>query len=889
MHLFPLGIIFSIYLVHHLGFRFTGNYSSDPPCYFVEDIAINCGSSGNSSAFDGREWVGDKLTSSQQLEGKTVSSKTVHQSLFIDPVPYMTARLSRSQFTYTFQLRSGQKFIRLHFYPVSYRGFERSKAVFTVRAGRYTLLSNFSPSIYADALGVKYFAKEFCVNVVENGVFNITFSPSQITTSKDAYSFINGIEFVSMPAGLYYTPDGGLGARVVGTSFRYFIDNRTALEMVHRLNVGGRFILSVEDLGGMFRAWSEDKNYLLQSGLLQVSTSNAYTNIPTYTAPPEVYQTAWSIGSNKQSGSFTWKLPVNLGFRYLVRLHFCELEPAIVDSGQKQFALLINGHMVESDALVINWSGNSGIAAIYRDYMALMEGNKMEGKRDIIITLQPKYESSSKNADGILKGIEIFKLSNPDNNLADSNNISTAHTSTSWTTSLRKLLSAFGSRNAIVTGMIVILTLLNVIIHQLINISPEQNAGERNISPSSMGMVEEEDLCRRFSLVEIKLATNNFDDKLVIGSGGFGKVYKGLIFGTTGTVAIKRLNLHSNQGANEFWTEIKTLSKLRHNHLVSLIGYCDQSPEMILVYDYMALGTLGDHLFKNQRKGPSEYSPLTWEQRLNICIGAAQGLDYLHTSRGVIHRDVKSSNILLDENLVAKISDFGLSKMDTTSLLHTHVSTNVKGTFGYLDPEYFMTRRLTKKSDVYAFGVVLFEVLCGRPAVDVELEEQLQHSLALWAQHSFREGTLDQIIDPSVRMQMLPHCLREFTNIAIKCLHNSPNERPTMTDVVESLKFAMMLWQGGADSYAEDEIVRVSESCKDEQIDGIVSFDPSPLTTKESEIKTKKKVKSSTPKTSKDTYIGKRKNDYGNRGPSSGWRDMLWGRRGHQGRQMIFL
>ncbi|XP_059655077.1 receptor-like protein kinase ANXUR1 [Cornus florida] len=427
--------------------------------------------------------------------------------------------------------------------------------------------------------------------------------------------------------------------------------------------------------------------------------------------------------------------------------------------------------------------------------------------------------------------------------------------------------------------MIVILTLLNVIIHQLINISPEQNTGEGNISPSSMGMVEEEeDLCRCFSLVEIKLATNNFDDKLVIGSGGFGKVYKGQIFGTT--VAIKRLNLHSSQGANEFWTEIKTLSKLRHNHLVSLIGYCDQCPEMILVYDYMALGTVGDHLVKNQRKGLSEYSPLTWEQRLNICIGAAQGLDYLHTSRGVIHRDVKSSNILVDENWVAKISDFGLSKMDTTSLLHTHFSTNVKGTFGYLDPKYFLTRRLTKKSDVYAFGVVLFEVLCGRPAVHVELEEQLQHSLALWAQHCFREGTLDQIIDPSVRMQLRPHCLKEFTNIAIKCLHDSPNERPTMTEVVESLKFAMMLWQGGAESYTEDEIVSVGESCKDEQIDGIVSLgDPRrPPTTKGSEIKTKKKVKSSTPKTSKDDDIGKRKNDYGNHGQSLGWWDMLWGR-----------
>ncbi|KAL7181809.1 hypothetical protein ACSBR1_040669 [Camellia fascicularis] len=179
-------------------------------------------------------------------------------------------------------------------------------------------------------------------------------------------------------------------------------------------------------------------------------------------------------------------------------------------------------------------------------------------------------------------------------------------------------------------------------------------------------MYQSEELCRWFSLAEVQSATNNFDDALVIGKGGFGKVYIGFIDGGATTVAIKWSNAESKQGAAEFWTEIKMLSKLRHTHLVTLIGYSDDCDEMILVYEHMANGTLADHLYKNSRKGNgNDIYHLTWEERLKICIDAAHGLDYLHTNteQGVIHRDVKTTNILLDENWVAKISDFGLSKM----------------------------------------------------------------------------------------------------------------------------------------------------------------------------------------------------------------------------------
>ncbi|KAL7219792.1 hypothetical protein ACSBR2_012786 [Camellia fascicularis] len=303
--------------------------------------------------------------------------------------------------------------------------------------------------------------------------------------------------------------------------------------------------------------------------------------------------------------------------------------------------------------------------------------------------------------------------------------------------------------------------------------------------------------CRHFSFAEIQSMTNNFNEELVIGVGGFGKVYKGFIDNGATAVAIKRLNAVSNRGA-EFWNEVKMLSKLRHTHLVALIGQCCGCQEMILVYEYMVGGTLADHLYKRSRN-QTEITTfhLTWEQRLNICISAARGLDYLHTGtdQSFIHRDVKTTNILLDENWVAKISDFGLSK-GITSNSATHVGTKVKGTFGCFDPDYFYTHRLTKKSDVYAFGVVLLEVLCGRPPVDTRRDEE-EISLILWAQRHIKKGKVDRIIDPSLIGQITPWSLKYFVEVAYNCLHTSSKERPTMAEVMGTLDLALLSQRKG--------------------------------------------------------------------------------------------
>nr|GFC54403.1 serine/threonine/dual specificity protein kinase, catalytic domain-containing protein [Tanacetum cinerariifolium] len=212
--------------------------------------------------------------------------------------------------------------------------------------------------------------------------------------------------------------------------------------------------------------------------------------------------------------------------------------------------------------------------------------------------------------------------------------------------------------------------------------------------------------CRVFSLVEIKLITHDFDDALVIGKGRFGKVYKGKFnFWEGVNVAIKWSNLDSNQGTSEFSEEIGMLSKFRHRHIVSLLGYCEDSStrEMILVYEYMPNESFHHHSYKRKANGRNS-SPLTWVQRPNICIGLDRALDYLYTGIGVestlTHHDVKSSNVLLDEKLAAKILDLGL----------------------------------TRKSDVYAFDVVLLETLGGRLALNFTLDEK-QHSLAGWAKH----------------------------------------------------------------------------------------------------------------------------------------------------------
>ncbi|KAL4581145.1 hypothetical protein LXL04_017354 [Taraxacum kok-saghyz] len=289
---------------------------------------------------------------------------------------------------------------------------------------------------------------------------------------------------------------------------------------------------------------------------------------------------------------------------------------------------------------------------------------------------------------------------------------------------------------------------------------------------------------QHFDLQEMKSTTGNFDEKKVIGKGGFGKVYESVLAGEMIKVALKRLNENSDQGNREFLKEIIMLSRYTHNNIISLVGFCDQDGEKILVYEHAYHGSLECHLHS---------MTLTWTERLKICIGAARGLSYLHEpnefQQRVIHRDIKSSNILLDENWNAKVSDMGLSKIGSTNQQQSFLATDVAGTFCYVDPVYMETNILTKESDVYSFGVVLFEVLCGRQRVEYN-NSGFQSLVRSWKK-SYKEKKLDEIIFHNLKQDMDIRSLGTYSEIAYQCLQSSRTKRPKMSEVVEKLEISL--------------------------------------------------------------------------------------------------
>ncbi|XP_022754113.1 receptor-like protein kinase FERONIA [Durio zibethinus] len=755
-----------------------------PPYIPIENISINCGSFSDSIAWDGRLWSGESnskfpVINSQNKLSVFLNASTGH-------VPYITGRLSYSEFSYIIPLTSGQKFIRLHFHVNSYPEFNLSKAFFSVKAGPFTLLRNFSALLHAQ--GEETLVKEFCVSIQDGQNLNITFTPSSAIT--DAYAFINGIEIVSMPANLFYRPANDAGVSFLGQSNLYSFGNDTALEMFYRLSVGGMSIPPTEDTG-MYRAWSDDFEYITSASYFTVNNSInlTFSAIPSFSAPESIYRTARVMGPNRtfnEHSNLTWQFPVDSDFDYFVRLHFCEMHDVVAEPGDRVFVIFIANLTAESQADVIAWSGGSRIPK-YRDYVVAIKNKGNQKKQNLSIKLHPAL---GRYIDAILNGVEIFKLSkggdlsgpNPDPmpNLLEPMKPPIEQSGKKW-----KIIVA-------VVGLISTFAAASLLFFLILRIRSSKFANKSSRALPS-------DICRHFSLREIKAATNNFDENFIIGRGGFGNVYKGFINAGSIPVAIKRLNPGSQQGVLEFRTEIEMLSQLRHQNLVSLMGYCKDNNEMILVYDYMVHGTLRDHLYNTNNP------PLQWEKRLKMCIAAAQGLHYLH--RGpkdtIIHRDVKTTNILLSEKWVAKVSDFGLSKMNDLS--NTHISTAVKGSFGYLDPEYFRLQQLTEKSDVYSFGVVLCEVLCARAPIDRAMDH-LQISLAEWAQHCYNNGTLDQIMDPYLQGKINLPSLLKFGEVAMSCLATEGIKRPAMSEVVCGLELALQLQESGINGNDENHV-----------------------------------------------------------------------------------
>ncbi|XP_042758352.1 putative receptor-like protein kinase At5g39000 isoform X2 [Lactuca sativa] len=296
----------------------------------------------------------------------------------------------------------------------------------------------------------------------------------------------------------------------------------------------------------------------------------------------------------------------------------------------------------------------------------------------------------------------------------------------------------------------------------------------------------------RIPLEAIKDSTQDFNSTNFIGKGGYGSVYKGILTWedhVNELVAVKRLDVTGFQGKKEFLTEVSILSQYQHENIITLIGFCDDNGEMILVYEYATHGSLDQYL-----RDTTISNRLSWPQLLKICIGVASALDYLHNhvaeKHRIIHRDIKSSNVLLDENGKAKLSDFGLARIALANQQNTLVITNIAGTYGYNDPQYERTGYLSKESDVYSFGVVLFEVLCGRLAYVLSYhdEHRFLHHLA---RTHYEKGELDKIIDQRIRNDIKPITLKKFSAIAYRCLQETREQRPAIADVVFQLKVAM--------------------------------------------------------------------------------------------------
>lgn len=288
-----------------------------------------------------------------------------------------------------------------------------------------------------------------------------------------------------------------------------------------------------------------------------------------------------------------------------------------------------------------------------------------------------------------------------------------------------------------------------------------------------------------FTYKQLQVATNNFNEVNVIGRGGFGSVFRGVL-GDGRMAAIKQLDQSSKQGDLEFRVEVDMLSKLHSPFLLGLIGYCADHDQRLLVYDYMSNGSLQEHLYSKGTPGSPPF--LDWETRMRVALDSARGLEYLHELAGapVIHRDFKSSNILLDENFNAKVSDFGLAKLGSDKIGGL-VSTRVLGTHGYVAPEYAMTGHLTTKSDVYSYGVVLLELLTGRVPVDMKRPSG-QGVLVSWALPRLTDrNKLAEMVDPVLDGQYAMKELIQVAAIAAMCVQPEADYRPLMTDVVQSL------------------------------------------------------------------------------------------------------
>uniref|UniRef100_A0ACD5V2B4 Uncharacterized protein n=1 Tax=Avena sativa TaxID=4498 RepID=A0ACD5V2B4_AVESA len=769
------------------------------------ELLLSCGSNATADA-DGRRWVGDMAPDGLNF---TLSSPGIAALLagssngteVFGPV-YRSARLFTTTSWYDFSVLPGNYCVRLHFFPATFGNFSANSSVFDVVANEFKLVTKFSVAeeiVWRSSVSnsaVTALVKEYFLAVSTHRL-QIEFDPSP-----GSFAFVNAIEVMPAPDNSFNDTVNSVGG--FNSHLPPEISSQ-AVETMYRLNVGGPALASSLDQY-LHRPWYTDEAFMFSanaastvsntSGIQYVASNDSSI------APIDVYETARIMSNNMvvdKRFNVTWRFFVHPNFDYLVRLHFCEL---VYDkSSQRIFKIYINNKTAAENYDVYVRAGGIN-KAYHEDYFDSLP----QQVDSLWLQLGPGSMTSASGSDALLNGLEIFKLSKNDKLDYVLGHIDMGNQKGNSKGGRRISVweeVAIGSACFVTLGSVALFSWCYVrrkqkavdkdvpagwhplVLHEAMKSTTDARASNKSPLARNSSSIGHR-MGRRFSITDIRAATKNFDESLVIGSGGFGKVYKGEVDDGV-TVAIKRANPLCGQGLKEFETEIEMLSKLRHRHLVAMIGYCEEQKEMVLVYEYMAKGTLRSHLYG------SDLPPLTWKQRLDACIGAARGLHYLHTGaeRGIIHRDVKTTNILLDKNFVAKIADFGLSKTGPT-LDQTHVSTAIRGSFGYLDPEYFRRQQLTQKSDVYSFGVVLFEVACARPVIDPSVPKD-QINLAEWAMRWQRQRSLEAIVDPRLDGDYSPESLKKFGDIAEKCLADDGRTRPSMGEVLWHLEYVLQL------------------------------------------------------------------------------------------------
>ncbi|XP_057521171.1 probable receptor-like protein kinase At2g23200 [Amaranthus tricolor] len=756
---------------------------------------INCGSSTNTTTNNGQTFVGDEGTSIITISGH--GSQAIRNTKNSETL-YQTARVFSKASSYDFDIpQNGTYFVRLHFCALS-----SSLAKFSVlTSSGHILLPDFTPGNKSTNCS-STLPKEFMLSITNTKQkFRIYFVPST-----NSSAFVNAVEILSTKSNItevtkpYVTPAGKIEV--------YKGEKSKVLETVYRVNVGGQKVKpSSSDL---WRTWVPDDRYLINKTDAE-NTADERNNVhfdpeiaTADDAPVAVYGTAKKLRNSAHTSkipNLIWQFSVNRGTKYVVRVHFCDIiSPA---NGDYTFDLFIYSNFSQ---LVTPYDITSQTyTPFYKDY--IVDSGDLGF---MTISVGPIDKPPNKRY-LLLNGLEIMQVKNETSKEPHID---------SKTSHVALVASLVGFAVVLIVAAILVCLYMEkkkkkpseVSEWRMLSLYGTTSSHDRTLDGASShaSAFENLQLGLKLPFVEILRLTNNFDVNLIVGEGGFGKVYKGT--DRSGRkFAVKRGSLDHGQGVAEFQTEIMILSKIEHRHLVSLKGYCYENGEMILVYEFMEKGTLREHLYNSERSSLSIPGPLSWEQRLKICIGAAKGIQYLHTgtNKGIIHRDVKSTNILLDENYVAKVADFGLSRSGYLEQTQVSIS-DVKGTLGYLDPEYITCLQLTEKSDVYAFGVVLIEVLCARPVIDLTLPKD-QVSLSDWAIACSNEGQLDTIIDPSIASEINPNSLTKFYEIAEKCLNKNAEERPPMSDVCWGLEYALQLQKAATErELLDDTMTNVS-------------------------------------------------------------------------------